>query len=95
MTKRELVVKIASETNLRQEDVGSVVQKTLDYISEELASGRNIELRNFGIFEIVVRKERKGRNPNQPKNEVMIPERAIVKFRAGKDLKERVESLLN
>ena len=34
-----------------------------------------------------------GRNPNKPKNEVVIPERAVVKFRAGKELKEAVEKL--
>ena len=93
MTKRDLVVKIAADTNLIQSDVASVVQKTLDYIAEELVSGRNIELRNFGVFEIKVRKSRKGRNPNQPKHEVVIPERAVVKFRAGKELKEAVEKL--
>ena len=84
MTKRELVARIAAETDLHQEQVGTVVQKTLDYIADELAAGRSIEIRNFGIFEVVVRKE----------HEVTIPERAIVKFRAGKDLKERVESLV-
>ena len=93
MTKRDLVVKIAADTNLIQSDVANVVQKTLDYIAEELVAGRNIELRNFGVFEIKVRKSRKGRNPNQPKNEVIIPERAVVKFRAGKELKEAVEKL--
>ena len=70
-----------------------VVQKTLDYIAEDLIAGNTIELRNFGVFEIKVRKSRKGRNPNQPKNEVIIPERAVVKFRAGKELKEAVEKL--
>lgn len=94
MTKRELVARIAAETDLHQEQVGTVVQKTLDYIADKLAAGRSIEIRNFGIFEVVVRKERKGRNPNKPEHEVTIPERAIVKFRAGKDLKERVESLV-
>ena len=93
MTKRDLVVKIAADTNLIQSDVANVVEKTLDYIAEELVAGRNIELRNFGVFEIKVRKSRKGRNPNQPKNEVVIPERAVVKFRAGKELKEAVEQL--
>ena len=93
MTKRDLVVKIASETGLIQSDVAAVVQKTLDYMANELADGNNIELRNFGVFEVKVRKSRKGRNPNKPENEVVIPERVVVKFRAGKELKERVESL--
>ncbi len=93
MTKRDLVVKIASETGLIQSDVADVVQKTLDYMADELADGNNIELRNFGVFEVKVRKSRKGRNPNRPENEVVIPERVVVKFRAGKELKERVEDL--
>ena len=93
MTKRDLVVKIARETGFIQNDVAEVVQKTLDYIAQDLIEGHTIELRNFGVFEIKVRKSRKVRNPNQPKNEVIIPERAVVKFRAGKELKEVVEQL--
>ena len=93
MTKRDLVVRIARESNLVQNEVAGIVQKTLDYITEELVAGRNIELRNFGVFEIKVRKERKGRNPNKPQDVVKIPERAVVKFRAGKELKEAVEKL--
>ncbi len=93
MTKRDLVVKIAKETDLVQNDVAEIVQKTLDNIAGELIAGRSIELRNFGVFEIKVRKSRKGRNPNTPSNEVIIPERTVVKFRAGKELKEAVEKL--
>ena len=93
MTKRDLVVKIANETGIIQTKVADIVQRTLDGVAAELMEGKKIELRNFGVFEIKVRKSRKGRNPNQPENEVTIPERAVVKFRAGKDLKEAVEKL--
>lgn len=93
MTKRDLVVKISKETGMIQSDVAEIVQKTLDSIAEDLIAGNTIELRNFGVFEIKVRKSRKGRNPNKPTNEVVIPERAVVKFRAGKELKEAVEKL--
>jgi len=93
MTKRDLVVRIADEADLTQNQVATVVQKTLDYIANELACAKTIELRNFGVFEVKVRKERKGRNPNKPKDEVIIPERAVVKFRPGKELKERVDKL--
>ncbi len=93
MTKRDLVIKIARETGLVQNDVSVVVQKTLDYIAEDLIKGNTSELRNFGVFEIKVRKSRKGRNPNQPDREVIIPERAIVRFRAGKGLKDAVGKL--
>ena len=93
MTKRDLVVKIAKQTGFIQKDVAVIVQKTLDSIVEDLTAGNTIELRNFGVFEIKVRKSRKGRNPNKPKDEVVIPERTVVKFRAGKELKEAVEKL--
>ncbi|MBR2344178.1 MAG: integration host factor subunit beta [Lentisphaeria bacterium] len=93
MTKRDLVVKIAKETGIIQSDVADIVQRTLDSIAGELISGNDIELRNFGVFEIKVRKSRKGRNPRDVSNEVIIPERAVIKFRAGKELKEAVEKL--
>ena len=93
MTKRDLVVRIAKETGTIQKDVADIVQMTLDNLSDELIKGNTIELRNFGVFEIKVRKSRKGRNPNKPEDEVIIPERCVVKFRAGKELKEQVEQL--
>jgi nucleoid DNA-binding protein len=94
MTKRDLVVKIAKETGIIQKNVADIVQMTLDNLTEELVAGKTIELRNFGVFEIKVRKSRKGRNPNKPEDEVIIPERCVVKFRAGKELKEKVEKLI-
>ena len=90
MTKRELVVRISRETGLIQEDVYAVIQKTLDYISEALAGGDHIELRDFGVFDVCVRKSRIGRNPKQPQNTVRIPERKVVKFKAGKKMKAAI-----
>ncbi len=90
MTKRDLVVRIAEETGLIQQDVFSVVQKTLDYITESLARGENVEFRNFGVFEIQERKPRIGRNPNKPEDTVQIPARKIVKFKAGKIMKDLI-----
>ena len=90
MTKRELVVRISKETGIVQEDVYTVVQKTLDYITEGLVKGEHIEFRDFGVFEICVRKSRIGRNPNKPAATVRIPERRVVKFKPGKRMKEMV-----
>ena len=94
MTKRDLVVRIADETSLNQQEVMSVVQKTLDYITSELSAGRSVELRNFGVFELKVRRPRVGRNPNKPKDEVTIPERVVVKFKSCKIMRERVSQIL-
>ncbi len=90
MTKRDLVVTIAEETKLTQEQVLDVVQRTLDHISDSLTQGKTIELRNFGVFEVKVRKARIGRNPNAPDQDVPIPPRAVVKFKPGKEMREAV-----
>jgi nucleoid DNA-binding protein len=93
MTKRDLVVRISEETGLVQQDVLNVVQKTLDYISDAVTKGQKVELRNFGVFEVKVRKARVGRNPNAPAADVPIPPRAVVKFKPGKEMREAVLKL--
>jgi nucleoid DNA-binding protein len=93
MTKRDLVVRISEETGLVQQDVLNVVQKTLDYISDAVTRGQKVELRNFGVFEVKVRKARVGRNPNAPAADVPIPARAVVKFKPGKEMREAVLKL--
>lgn len=90
LTKRDLVIRISEETGLIQQQVLTVVQKTLDYISEALAKGDKVELRNFGVFEVKVRKARIGRNPNAPATDVPIPERSVVKFKPGKEMRGEV-----
>ncbi len=121
LTKRDLVLRISSEINAKQEKeeaerpaaataasgrwprtdrthigqqtVLEIIQKTLDYIAEALAKGDKVELRNFGVFEIKVRKARIGRNPHAPQTDVPIPARATVKFKAGKELRAEVLKL--
>jgi nucleoid DNA-binding protein len=90
LTKRDLVIRISEETGLIQQQVLVVVQKTLDYIAEALAKGDKVELRNFGVFEVKVRKARIGRNPNAPATDVPIPERSVVKFKPGKEMRGEV-----
>jgi nucleoid DNA-binding protein len=93
LTKRDLVIRISNETGLIQQQVFDVLQKTLDYISESLAKGDKVELRNFGVFEVKIRKARVGRNPNAPATDVPIPARATVKFKAGKEMRAEVLKL--
>ena len=86
-------MRISEETGLIQTQVFDVIQKTLDQISEALAKGGKVELRNFGVFEVKVRKARVGRNPNKPETDVPIPARSMVKFKAGKEMKAAVLKL--
>lgn len=93
LTKRDIVLDIYDKTNFAQKEVRETVQLTLDAIANALSQGRNIELRNFGVFEVQVRKSRVGRNPNKPEKDVIIPSRAVVKFKAGKELKAQLKKL--
>ena len=93
LTKRDLVVRISEETGLIQTQVIDIVQKTLDHISEALAKGDNVELRNFGVFEVRILQARTGRNPHKPEVAVPIPARATVKFKAGKEMRAEVLKL--
>jgi nucleoid DNA-binding protein len=93
VTKRDLVLRISEETGIIQQNVLEVVQRTLDYIAEALARGDKVELRNFGVFEVKRRKARVGRNPNLPTMDVPIPERNVVKFKAGKEMRAQVLKL--
>ena len=95
LTKRDIVTRISNETGLIQNEVQAVVQRTLDFIVDELAHGRNVELRQFGVFEIKVRKPRLGRDLNSPRRTpIKIPKRAVVKFKAGKEMRKRVSKLV-
>ncbi len=89
VTKRDFVVQISYKLSVKQLIVRDVVDQFLDRVIEALAEGRRIELRNFGVFEIVQRKAKKGRNPKTGEV-VPIPARKAVKFSAGRIMKQKV-----
>jgi nucleoid DNA-binding protein len=93
VTKRDLVIRISEETGLIQHQALDIVQRTLNHIARALARGDKVELRNFGVFEVKVRKARVGRNPHVPETDVPIPERSIVKFKPGKQMRSAVLKL--
>jgi len=90
VTKRELVIEIADRKGYTQNEVSEIVQAVLDVISESLAKGKRLEIRNFGVFEVKRRDARRGRNPRTGA-EVPIPEKRVATFKPGKALKELVE----
>ncbi len=94
ITKRDLVVKISNETGMTQQQVFEVIQGTLDSITEELAKGNSVVMRNFGAFQVREVKGKIGRNPKDPSKDVPIPPRAVVKFKPGKQMKEKVAPIL-
>jgi len=90
MTKKDIILKVSDDTNLKQIDVKKVVQKTFDCITEALVRGEKIELRNFGVFKIKQRKSRTGRNPRTGQA-VPVPPRKVVVFKPGLEMKKMVK----
>ena len=90
ITKKDIVIKISSETNVKQIDVKRVVQATLDKITEYLSGGQTVELRNFGIFKVKSRRGRLGRNPRTGQ-EVPVPPKKVVVFKPGLIMKRDVK----
>lgn len=90
MIKKELVERIADETGFMAVDIHQVLQLALDNIVACLARGERIELRDFGVFEIVQRRPRLGRNPARPQQTYQIPARRGVRFKPGRIMREKV-----
>lgn len=90
ITKRDLVIAISNNSGLTQQQVLDVVQNFLDTVTDHLSDGNQVILRNFGAFQVKRTKPKVGRNPSRPGSEVSIPERTIVKFKPGKEMKDRV-----
>ncbi|MBI4179930.1 integration host factor subunit beta [bacterium] len=89
VTKRDFVVQISYKLQVKQFVVRDVLDQFLDRVVESLGEGRRIELRNFGVFEVVQRKAKKGRNPKTGEV-VPIPARKAVKFTSGRIMKQKV-----
>lgn len=94
ITKRDLVIDMSNKLGMTQQEVFKVLQLTLDTITDNLSSGHQVVLRNFGAFQLKETKPKIGRNPNQPDKDVPIPARAVVKFKPGKEMKEKVAPIL-
>ncbi len=90
MTKKDIVLKIANETKIKQIDVKKVVQKTLECIIENLQEGKKVELRNFGVFKIKQRRGRTGRNPRTGEV-VPVPPKKVVVFKPGLVMKKKIK----
>ena len=92
MTKKDMARGIAEELGITQVQALDIVRRVFDGIVETLLSERRIELRNFGVFEIKRRKPRQARNPRTGER-VAVPPKAVVTFKPGREMAERVARL--
>jgi integration host factor subunit beta len=94
MTKSELIVKLAVRfPQLVAKDADYAVKVILDAMTSALAAGDRIEIRGFGSFALNYRPPRMGRNPKSGEK-VQVPEKHVPHFKAGKELRERVDQRL-
>ena len=83
VTKKDIVMQVASETGIKQIYVKKVLQRTLDCITKSLVKGETVELRNFGIFKVKSRKGRTGQ-------EVPVPPKKVAIFKPGLIMKRDI-----
>jgi integration host factor subunit beta len=91
ITKKKLIQVISQQRGVHPNDVRNVIQSFLDAMTEYLAKGDRLEFRDFGVFEIVERKQKIGRNPKNAAVPIVIPARQAVKFTPGKKMKKLIE----
>ena len=92
MTKSQLIELLsARHSQLAPKDAELAVKTMLDAMAHTLASGNRIEIRGFGSFGLNYRPPRTGRNPKSGEK-VQVPEKYVPHFKAGKELRERVDA---
>lgn len=91
ITKKKLIQVISQNRGVHPNDVRNVIQSFLDAMTDYLARGDRLEFRDFGVFEIVERKQKIGRNPKNASVPIVIPARLAVKFTPGKKMKKLIE----
>jgi integration host factor subunit beta len=92
MTRSELILQLAERANLPQRVARIIVDTIFDGMKESLIRGEGIEIRGFGSFSVRSYDGRKGRNPKNGQI-VDVPPKKLPFFKAGKILKQRINSL--
>jgi len=89
ITKKELIDRIAEQSQAKRVVVKRVVQSFLDEIVSELSKNNRLEFRDFGVFEVRTREARVAQNPKTLER-VKVPAKRTVKFKMGRLMKEKL-----
>jgi integration host factor subunit beta len=92
MNKAELILQVATKTNVTQKVAKVIVDTIFDGMGDSLIHGERIEIRGFGSFVIRTYGGYKGRNPKTGEL-VDVPPKKLPFFKVGKELKEKVNSV--
>ncbi len=89
MTLDELNASVAEATDMSKAGASKAVHAVLGGIESALKKGEKVSIAGFGVFEVVNRPARDGRNP-QTGESIKIAASNAVKFKPGKGLKDSV-----
>lgn len=92
ITKKELIDRIADQTQVKRVQVKRIIQQFLDQIVSELGAGNRLEFRDFGVFESKTRRARRAQNP-KTLEPVEVPEKRTVKFKIGRLMKAQLSEI--
>jgi DNA-binding protein HU-beta len=90
MTKTELIAVIAGAAGITKAAATKALEAYVGAVTKELKKSGKLGLVGFGTFSVVKRKARVGRNPQTGKA-IKIPAKKVVKFKAGKELADKVK----
>ncbi|TDT63467.1 HU family DNA-binding protein [Fonticella tunisiensis] len=89
MNKADLITSIAEKSGLTKKDAEKALKAFMESVENALENNDKVQLVGFGTFEVKERGERKGRNP-KTLEEIIIPASKVPVFKAGKELREKV-----
>jgi DNA-binding protein HU-beta len=89
MNKAELIAKIAEDAGITKTQANATVDSFVEAVTKTLKKGDKVTLVGFGTFSVSKRAARNGRNP-QTGAVIKIKAKKVAKFKAGKDLSEKI-----
>jgi DNA-binding protein HU-beta len=89
MNKAELIAQIADEAGITKTQANSALDSFVQAVTKTLKKGDKVTLVGFGTFSVSKRAARNGRNP-QTGETIKIKARKVARFKAGKELSERI-----
>ena len=92
MNKAELASVIADKCNVTKKQAEDILDCLTGVVIDTIKAGGEVTLTGFGTFSARVRKGREGVNPQKPAEKITIPPTKVVKFKAGKTLKDSLKA---
>ena len=91
MNHSDLVEKVAEATEMPKATASRAVEAVVQTIIDALEVGEEVRVTGLGIFDVVAREARPGRNP-QTGQTIDIPASKALRFRAGKAAKDQLNA---